>query len=231
MEKILISDYDDTLYTDEASLKNNILQISKFREKGNLFIIATSRSFNSIMQEVKKYNIPYDYIFSNMGAGIFDVDEKILYERYISKEDKKIIEHELEKYANLKITRYGILDDQPKESSKIVGYKVKGNMKCLGLLASNFKDVLFNFDVKLHATGEKLFLNDKANTKENAINKLIELFPEYKNYNIVTVGDDDVDFNMIRLFNGYRMKHSSKLLIDNISKVVVSVGELVSINL
>ena len=42
MTKILISDYDDTLYTDEISLKNNITQIGKFREKGNLFIIATS---------------------------------------------------------------------------------------------------------------------------------------------------------------------------------------------
>ena len=76
-----------------------------------------------------------------------------------------------------------------------------------------------------------MFLNAKVNTKEDAINKLIELFPEYKNYDIVTVGDDDVDFNMIRLFDGYRMKKSSKLLIDNISKVVASVGELASINL
>ena len=230
MEKILISDYDDTLFTDEITLKSNISQIKKFRENGNLFIIATSRSLNSIMKEIEKYNIPYDYIFSNMGAGIFDSNENILYERYIDKNDKQIIENELKKFTNLKITRYGILEDQEEESNNIVGYKIKGNAEFLKLLESNLKNVLSNFNIKLHAKGEKLFLNAKANTKEDAINRLIELFPEYKNYDIVTVGDDDVDFNMIRLFDGYRMKKSSKLLTDNIYKVVASVGELASIN-
>ncbi len=92
MAKLLVSDYDDTLFTDEVSLIKNIEKIKKFQEQGNCFVIATSRSFTSIMEEVKKYQIPFDYIFSNMGAGIFDADGKILYSEFIPKEEKDKIE-------------------------------------------------------------------------------------------------------------------------------------------
>ena len=72
MKKILISDYDDTLFTDEITLKSNIEKIKNFQKCGNIFVIATSRSLWSMMEEIQKYKIPYDYLFVNVGAGIFD---------------------------------------------------------------------------------------------------------------------------------------------------------------
>ena len=86
--------------------------------------------------------------------------------------------------------------------------------------------MLNSFEISIKEE-KKLFLNYKKNTKEKAIKKLLSLFPKYKDFEIITVGDDDVDFGMLKLFDGYRMKNSSKLLVHNIAKIVSSVGELV----
>ena len=79
MRKLLISDYDDTLFTDEESLTKNLEKIKEFRENANIFVIATSRNFASIMEEIKKYNIFYDYLIVNVGAGLFDNHGKMIY--------------------------------------------------------------------------------------------------------------------------------------------------------
>lgn len=227
MTKLLISDYDDTLFTDEQSLKENIKKIKEFQKQGNIFTIATSRSLTSIMDEINKYNIPYDYLFVNVGAGIFDNLGNNLYVNFISKEEKEEIEKILEKYENLKITRYGIIEKQEKTSTQIVGYKIKGELNHLDYLYNTFANKLENFEVVFKRDEGKLFLNHKNNTKEQAINKLIEKFPKYKDYEVITVGNDDVDFGMLQLYDGYCMKNSSELLLKNIRKIVSSVGELV----
>lgn len=227
MTKLLISDYDDTLFTDEQSLKENIKKIKEFQKQGNIFTIATSRSLTSIMDEINKYNISYNYLFVNVGAGIFDNLGNNLYVNFISKEEKEEIEKILEKYENLKITRYGIIEEQEKTSTQIVGYKIKGELNHLDYLYNTFANKLENFEVVFKRDEGKLFLNHKNNTKEQAINKLIEKFPKYKDYEVITVGNDDVDFGMLQLYDGYCMKNSSELLLKNIRKIVSSVGELV----
>ena len=68
------------------------------------------------------------------------------------------------------------------------------------------------------------------NTKENGIEKLVGFLPE-NDYKIITVGDDDVDFNMIKKYDGYRMENSSELLNENIDKKVGSIAELLGVSL
>lgn len=227
MKKILISDYDDTLFTDEITLKSNIEKIKNFQKCGNIFVIATSRSLWSMMEEIQKYKIPYDYLFVNVGAGIFDNKGKNLYVNYISYEEKQNIENVLKNYPDLSITRYGIQEEQLPNSQEIVGYKIKGDIRNLETIYEIFKNKLEKFELILKKSENKLFLNHKDNTKEKAIKTLIELFPEYKNYEVITVGNDDVDYKMLQLYDGYRMINSSELLLKNIKKIVNSVGELV----
>ncbi len=45
MRKFLVSDYDGTFHTDDESIKNNIEKVKTFRNNGNIFAIATGRSF------------------------------------------------------------------------------------------------------------------------------------------------------------------------------------------
>lgn len=226
MKKILISDYDATYFTKEKDVLKNVEKTIEFREKGNLFVIATSRSFYSIKKEIIKYKIPCDYIFCNIGAGIFDGNQNKIYANYVQSEDRKIIENILASFSEKKliISRYGIQEDQLPDSKKVIGYKVKGEEGVLVSLKEVLEQKVTGFDILLKEKG-KLFLNNQENTKEKAISNLLKLlYPE--KYEVITVGDDDVDFGMIEKYHGYRMEKSSELLEKNINRVVKSVREL-----
>lgn len=229
MKKLVISDYDDTLFTTKEDLNKNIVKIKEFQEKGNLFIISTSRSWNSIYEEIKKYNIPYDYVCCNMGAGIFDKTGKQIYANFISPFEKNLVEQILKQseksLSKLEVTRFGIPDVQDENSDKIVGYKIKSDVEVLEKLIEKLNVVSPYFKVNFKKDDKKVFLNNLSNTKEKGIEKLRQLC-NLEDYEVITVGDDDVDFNMIKKYNGYRMEKSSEMLVNNINKKVFSVSEL-----
>lgn len=77
--KMVVSDYDGTLFNGKQSLIDNIEAIDSFRKNCNLFVIATERSFPSIKKEINFYNIPYDYLICNNGSVIFDNNNNVLY--------------------------------------------------------------------------------------------------------------------------------------------------------
>lgn len=232
MKKMLVADYDDTFYKNEEDLNENLKRMKKFKEQGNVFVIATSRSWKSISEEIHKHNIPYDYVCCNTGAGIFDKNGKQIYANYLAKDQKEEVEKILDMFLltkpnALSITRFGIQEEQEKDSNTIVGYKIKGNEEDLNFLNTLFENspVTSDFQIIWKKDQGKLFLNNKLNTKDKAIEQLGEVFP-ISDYNVITVGDDDVDFTMLKRYNGYRMENSSELLTKSIFKKVYSVSEL-----
>lgn len=234
MKKILVSDYDNTFYTNEEQLYKNIENIKKFQEEGNIFVISTSRSWKSIKKEIDEYKIPFNYLCCNTGGTIFDNKGSSLFVGNIADSIINKVENILAKLNsnNLSITRYGTYKEYEEKIDKILGYKIKGDREEIEHLKEELKNVLNNeFEIILKNEKEysKLFLNYKLNTKENGIEKLIKILPEVE-YKIITVGDDDVDFNMLKKYNGYRMNNSSKLLTENIDKTVNSIAELLKIS-
>ena len=45
MKKILVSDYDQTFYLNDEDIERNKKEVEKFEKDGNIFAIATGRSF------------------------------------------------------------------------------------------------------------------------------------------------------------------------------------------
>ena len=78
MKKVLVSDYDQTFYLNDYDIEINKKEVKKFRDKGNIFIIATGRSFFDFKNKVNAYNIEYDYVILNHGATILDKDDNII---------------------------------------------------------------------------------------------------------------------------------------------------------
>lgn len=83
MKKILISDFDKTIYIDRESFLKNISAINRFRADGNLFVLATGRSINDLNIVLNGDKLPYDYLILNHGTLIMDKDGEIINERYI----------------------------------------------------------------------------------------------------------------------------------------------------
>lgn len=246
LKKLLIADYDNTLYTDETSLLNNINKIKEFRHLGNYFAISTSRGYTSLMAEIEKYKIPYDFICANNGAVISSNTGKIIYNNFLNIDDFNKIEKILDKYYNIEITRYylnniriqnkeKIKDNYDIISDKIIGYKIKGNLAILNDIKEDFKRILNNFEIIIKED-KKLFLNYKENTKEKAVKQLLQAITSSCNsssslsekISVYTVGDDDVDFDMLKNYNGFRMEKSSELLMKNIKESTKSVEELIN---
>lgn len=234
LKKLLISDYDNTLYTDEKSLKNNIEKIKKFRNLGNLFAISTSRGYSSILDEINKFEIPYDYISVNNGAGIFDNNDNELFYNYMKDEKIEKIEKILSNFNNIQITRYYINNIKTQEKGEkidlndkkeVVSYKIKGDKGDLEKIEKLVKNIIPEYLVMIK-DNMKLFINNNENTKEKAIENILNSIHE--NIKIYTVGDDDVDYDMLKKYNGYRMKNSSKLLLENINNVTSSISDLIS---
>lgn len=234
MVKMLVADYDNTLYTDENQLNKNIEYIKEFQKNGNLFVISTSRSWKSMKKEIDTYDIPFDYLCCNTGGSIFDHDGDLLYMGNVDNDILNKTENILSKYndTDYSVTRYGIYKEYDEKIDKLLGYKIKGDKEKLEKL----KDILekdlnndFQIVLKNEKDYSKLFLNYKFNTKENGIEKLVQILPK-DDYKIITVGDDDVDFNMIKKYDGYRMENSSELLNENINKKVSSIFELIELS-
>lgn len=229
MEYILVSDYDKTFYLNDEDIEKNKLYLKKFQEVGNIFILATGRSYFDFKKVVTKYDINYDFAIINHGATILDKYNNILYSSHI---DNNIID-------NL------IIDLNLRET--------KNSFLCSNLesrVSTNHKDIT-KINVEYNDENTTNEINKKINEKySNLINTYIIgptkieivskessklqaiMFLEKKNsFNkeyIYTIGDGNSDIEMIKYYNGNCMINSIEKLKDIAIKEYQSVSDLIN---
>ncbi len=220
--KLLVSDYDGTYKierNDTEGIKKNNVEIQRFLDKGNLFAFATARSYISIMKEIDKHNIPYDYLICNDGLFIIDKYGKIIYEKLLDSDLVKNINDFLYQYTShiAYLDKYGKLVKE--DIMEIIAY--------LDLL-QNPEEILkkLNANELLYAVRylNQIYIKNKTN-KSIGINHLlnsIDLNPD-----VVTVGDDANDIEMLKDFKGYRMLTCYPILYKEQLKTTTSVKSLV----
>ena len=244
MKKILISDYDQTFYLNDKDIEKNKVAVEKFRKEGNIFVIATGRSYYDIQKEIKKYKIKYDYLIINHGASILDENDEIIYNFPIKDEAISEIRKDLE--MNIPdIVVHSENDTYKTPTNKYFCCKEK-----LSRLDFNNKD-LTKINIKLDS--EKMankinsIINDKYSkfvncykvskdiveivSKEINKSKAIKLLADYYNLDInsiYTIGDGYSDIKMISEFNGFAMKDSVEELKKVAKKEYESVSELIN---
>ena len=215
-KKIFVSDYDQTFYLNDEDIEKNKIAINEFRKKGNIFVIATGRSYFDFQNKVDEYNLNYDYVIINHGATILDKNNNILINFPIKNE---IIPH--------------IKNDLQLEKS------IKG-FCCSGLESRvdfNHKS-LTKINVRYNSKEEAMKINDNINAKYFefvnsyyvTINSL-EIISNKTNKSkadVYTIGDGYSDIEMVKNFNGYAMKKSVDELKKMAKKEYDSVSELIN---
>ena len=83
--KCLISDFDGTLY--DNNFINNLKSIKEFIDDGNIFVVATGRTFKNIKKKIVEAGIPYNYLICNNGLTIFDDKNNLIYSQKLNVED------------------------------------------------------------------------------------------------------------------------------------------------
>ena len=221
--KVLVSDYDKTFYVNEFDIKKNIKAVQEFRNLGNIFIIATGRSYLDFKKKVNAYNIKYDYVLLNHGSTILDKNDNIILNIPIDNlnleiindlELNKTIEHfccsELESRVDFNYptltkiaVRYLPFVNIPKIKEKL---EIKYNNINVYLVSSNMIEII-----------------SKNISKSKAIEVLRKLLNINKD-DIYTIGDGETDIEMIQDYNGYAISNAIKELKN------VSIGEVKSVS-
>ena len=81
--KLLATDYDGTLCYGEHIMDEDLEAIRRWKEAGNLYVVATGRSQESIKKQIEKFDLPFDYLICNNGGMIFDENYRELEANYL----------------------------------------------------------------------------------------------------------------------------------------------------
>ncbi len=229
MKKILVSDYDQTFYLNDEDIEKNKKAVNKFRENGNIFVIATGRSYFDFHNKVNLYNFEYDYVIINHGATILDKNNNIFANFFIKNEVIESIKEDLQLEKSIKGFCCSKLESRVdfthSDLTKInVRYNSKDEAMSINEIINNKYS---NYINSYYVTENSLEIISNETNKSNAINLLLNKL-NISNGNIYTIGDGYSDIEMIKDFNGYAMTNSVDELKKVAKKEYESVSELIN---
>ncbi len=82
--KLLAADYDGTIRYARHIMNEDIEAIHRWKEAGNLLVIVTGRSMESMMQQQEMYHLPADYYVTNNGGMVWDSEGNELNGSYMN---------------------------------------------------------------------------------------------------------------------------------------------------
>ena len=205
MKKILISDYDGTFYQNDLDIKKNIDKVNEFRTLGNLFVLATGRSYVDLKQKIDKYEIPYDYLILNHGALLLSKDLKII---KVFTLDKELSDSILD-YANNNKDIYDVVlintfKKRVDDTSNVVKIMLKLYSYEKAFEVKNYIDESYTNIRSYLVRDEDYYLVEIVSSeasKSFMIEKILEKEKIVKK-NVFTIGDGINDIDMIKNYNG-----------------------------
>ncbi len=221
--KILVADFDRTLYTD--SYQENIEIINGFVNKGNIFIIATGRNLYSIKPELDK-KLKFSYLICNDGGTILDRDFNVIYRKDIIDEVINPLFDELMQnpyIGNPLIDLSERYEYKPCKGANAIIARIIDREKTKQLL----EDLLIKYPaITGYLSDRWINIDDQSISKGNAI-KTICYQIKYDYEDVYAIGDNLNDISMCEICNGFAIKDSS-LELQAVSKgIVTDIKELV----
>ncbi len=219
--KVLVSDFDKTFFDD--NYLNNIDIVNRFVKNGNMFIIATGRSFDRLSEVIKDSNIMYSYLICNDGMNIYDDTNNNIFSCSINKETLKSVYRLLESEKNIiEILLESNKDEYSSQISLIAGKFVNRDVasKLVEKINEQFDDV-YAYLSEYHVNIRK-----KGASKATAINFLIDNYNLNKE-DIYTIGDAVNDSDMCREFKSFSFDDAEQSVKDVSEKIVSSFKEAI----
>jgi HAD superfamily hydrolase (TIGR01484 family) len=245
MYKTLVSDYDGTLFINNVVEERDIVAIHKFKESGHHFGIATGRSLGSILEQIAKYKIPFDFVIANNGAISIDSKGKILHKTIV---DLDIVHDVLSTLQGDHIQFFGLSDgisvglhdtlnknvdvhvnqislDAILSTQEIVGMYIKfvneeSAINHAALINERYKDKL-----KAYSFHE---YNDILSPKTSKASGILSVVKALRLHEIIhTVGDSFNDIPMTRMYKGYGISSGEEKLLKEAHKICDNVSEVI----
>ncbi|MCI8778149.1 MAG: HAD-IIB family hydrolase [Bacilli bacterium] len=213
--KVLVSDFDKTFYDD--NYLNNIDIVNKFVKSGNMFIIATGRSFDRLNEVIKVSDIAYSYLICNDGMNIYDNANNNIFSCSINKETLTSLYKLLESDKNI----IGILLESSKDEYSSQINSIAGKFINRDICCKLVEKINEQFDdVYAYLSEYHINIRNKSASKANAIKFLIDNYNLNKE-DIYTIGDGVNDSDMCECFKSFSFVNADQTVKD-VSKIIVN---------
>ena len=214
---LLVSDYDGTLFTNENDILINCRTIEEFIKKGNKFLLSSGRPYDSLKRQVEKYKIPYSYLGTSDGNFMFDSNDNLIMENYMSKKIVRDLE-ELKKLNIYERIQYAYpntnSEEYKKDSLGSIAFVIKEDK-----ITSDFtneynrlkqENPKYQFDIYGYGDTYYYMIRPMGINKSSPIIHLEKKLniPKRKIY---TIGDNDNDIEMIKDYNGFMIGNNFEL--------------------
>ena len=227
--QLLVSEYDGTLNPPGGpfrihNLQLNIDAIHRFREEGNKFMISTGRTLPGIRQEIEKHQIPFDYLACNDGSILFDQNYHIVDSFYMDPDVVRDIVSQIFKSTLGEILCMFDYSGMTQDFNRVLELelvtkltKFKSDYLRLREIVAQYPELdIMNF---FNINYIKL-----KNGKSRTVRTVQELIhPD----DIVTVGDNLNDLDMLLNYEGYKMPLSNPFLFGHQIPTISSVRKLI----
>lgn len=222
MKKMLVSDFDGTLYINKTINEND----KKALKKIDVFVLATGRTY----EELNKVNtLEPTYTITDQGAIIFK-GKKIISSTTINNQTKDAIISLAKKYTSKENITFskGVKKKKNLSTKDINKIKIKFDDKnlrneVLEIITKNFKVACYK--TKSHDKSGLEIVENKVN-KAKAI-EIIAKIENIEKENIYTIGDNYNDIEMINKYNGYIMKSAKKEIKEMCKNEIESISKLI----
>lgn len=228
MRKLLVSDYDGTFYLNDEDIEQNKKAVKDFREKGNLFVIATGRSYLDFKNKANFYQLDYDYVILNHGATILDAKDHIL--SNVPMDDSIIknlkndlqLENAVSHFCCSKLeSRVSFMYDHLTKIN--IRYQTKEKAIFIyQLINQKYKDFVHSY----YINNQSLEIIANEMDKAKAIYILLEKLQLSKEH-VYTIGDGYSDIEMIKQFHGYAMINAVEGLKEIVQTRLENVATLI----
>lgn len=229
VKKIIISDFDDTIYINGKIAIKTVELVHQFRSAGNLFIIASGSSYPSLIDKIKDSKLEYDYLICDHGCNIVKNNQLIFSEVIDPVIIKELIAYyKLDKRDNV----FAVSKDKGVVSlnhdciSKLqIPFSITGDdFKAKQYMKEKYGDKINCYCI-MHNNAVEV-ISGKA-SKLKAIDKIIDT-EKLNSYEMYTIGDGYSDIEMVQKYHGYCVENAVEDLKQVSKKVYGSFPEFLS---
>ena len=236
---ILFSDFDFTLYEHGSPevFKENLVAINKWRDAGNLFVVATGRGEESLQSLFADYKQYCDFCIFCDGGLVKDSAGKLVYaDRFGEDLSRRLTASvsALDFSGDYAIICFGDNKEFPVIESGTCKIRfwfesLEDCKKVQEVLSTQFADdvdyipyhdVVFNDDHRLPwvtSSMKHIIEVTRAKTdKSTGIQKLLNALGIHNREHIVTIGDGKNDLSMIKTFDGYVVEKGDQTVVEQI---------------
>lgn len=247
--RVAVSDYDGTLAVKGEVPGGNLAAITKWREMGNHFGLATGRDLGMILHETRRWDIPFDFLVCINGAALYDEELALIKATEIDDAVLPAVLRHPASNASMHIAlmiedppRVFVRDraswllavDLPHEKIEYDAVMAAKGIRqiSLGYLGENeaiewARQLTLNFSGRIaaHQNGNTIDITASGVDKGRGIKEVISA-KGWQSAEVLAIGDGNNDLEMLAAFNGYAVDTASAEAKKAAKTVVASVAEM-----